>query len=134
MTRPSTIALALEAAARLTTAQILVAVCSGPRLMRLLGPVERSDTATEDACPRWPAARRVARVVDRVGNLLPWHPVCLPRAMTTRAMLRRRAIPCELHLGVTSTAPLAAHAWVTVGGRVVQGGSVEHVTPLATLR
>ncbi|MFV2103512.1 lasso peptide biosynthesis B2 protein [Micromonospora sp. LOL_024] len=134
MTRPRTIALALEAAARLTTAQLLIAVYSGPRLMRFLGPVERPTTATEETPPRWPAARRVARVVDRVGHLLPWRPVCLPRAMTTRAMLRRRAIPCELHLGVTSTAPLAAHAWVTVDGRVVQGGPVAHVTPLATLR
>nr|WP_240955843.1 lasso peptide biosynthesis B2 protein [Micromonospora sp. HNM0581] len=124
----------MEAAARLTSAQILVAVCSGPRLMRLLGTVARSADTPKDADPRWPAARRVARVVDRVGNLLPWHPVCLPRAMTTRAMLRRREIPCELHLGVTSTAPLAAHAWVTVGGRVVQGGPVAKVTPLATLR
>jgi hypothetical protein len=53
--------------------------------------------------------------------------------MAARGMLRRRGIPGELHLGIASTAPLSAHAWLTVGGHVVQGGPVRHFTPLATL-
>ncbi len=49
-------------------------------------------------------------------------------------MLRRRGIASAGHLGVVGTAPLSAHAWVTVRGRVVQGGPVTHATEVALLR
>ena len=88
-----------------------------------LGPV-RSDVSDE--------TMRIGRAVERVAAVLPWHPVCLPRAVAVASMLRRRGVECRAHLGVTSTAPPEAHAWVTVGGVVVQGGPVDHVTELAS--
>lgn len=77
-------------------------------------------------------AMLIGRAVDRVAAALPWHPVCLPRAVAVASMLRRRGIDCRAHLGVTSTAPPQAHAWVTVGGTIVQGGPIDHVTELAS--
>ncbi|GIJ46761.1 hypothetical protein Val02_36470 [Virgisporangium aliadipatigenens] len=134
MPRTRTLLLAGEAAVALTGATLAVRSLGQRRLMRTLGratPAETEETVRPERVRR---ARRVAGIVDRVADLLPWHPVCLPRALATRALLRRRGIACELHLGITGTAPLAAHAWVTAGGAVVQGGPIGHITPLATLR
>jgi hypothetical protein len=124
------LAVAAEAASLLTVAQLAVAYLGPRRRMRLLGSAGPPSpvSAVDDVRP----ARRVAGIVDRVADRLPWRPVCLPRAMAARWMLRRRGIPCELRLGIASTAPLAAHAWLTAGGRVVQGGPTDHLTPLAS--
>lgn len=125
----------VEAGALVTVAHLATRLLGSPRLMRVLGrPQPPGEAASPAPAATWGRARGLARLVDRVADRLPWRPVCLPRALATRAMLRRRGIPCELHLGITSTAPLAAHAWVTTGGQVVQGGPIHHITPLATLR
>jgi hypothetical protein len=99
---------------------------------RLLGRVddgEPSEAAV--AAPR--EALRVGRAVEGVARVLPWRPACLPQAIATRAMLARRGIPSRSHLGVVSTDEFAGHAWVTVGGMVVQGGG-SRATRLATFR
>ena len=75
-------------------------------------------------------AARVGRAVERVARVLPWRPPCLPQAIATRRMLRRRHISSRGHLGVVGTAPLSTHAWVTVHGAVVQGGPLPHVEEL----
>lgn len=122
----------------LTTALISVKVLGSRRLMRRLGTAEPAatgpTTAAGIATDRHRAARRFAGLVDRVADVLPLPLNCLPRAMATRSMLRRRQIPCELHLGITGTAPLAAHAWITTEGVVVQGGPVKRITELARVR
>jgi hypothetical protein len=116
--------LAIEAAAALTAASIAVRVLSHARVTQLLGrPSSRELEYTIPESPE-PQAPRVARAVSILARWLPWHPTCLPQAIATRWMLRRRAIPCEAHLGIVSTAPMMAHAWVTVRGTVVQGGPV----------
>jgi hypothetical protein len=129
-----TVLLAGEAAAALTVATLAVTLLGRRRLMRALGQVTPATPERVQRPEIARAARGVAGIVDRVADLLPWHPVCLPRAVATRTLLRRRGVPCELHLGISGTDPLAAHAWVTAGGGVVQGGPVGHITPLATLR
>jgi hypothetical protein len=124
-----------EAATLVTLASLVVQTVGSAPLMRLLGrahpPEPRGRPPARGTAVR---ARGLARTVDRVADRLPWAAPCLPRALATRAMLRRRGIPCTLHLGIASTSPLTAHAWVTAGGTVVQGGPIDHVTPLATLR
>jgi hypothetical protein len=128
------LAAAIEAGTFLVAAQFGVRLLSSRTLMRVLG---RADTYSGDRLVEpatWRRARSVARCVDRVADRLPWRAACLSRAIATRAMLRRRGIPCEVHLGILGTRPLAAHAWVTAGGLVVQGGRIDDVTALATLR
>jgi len=124
--------LAAEAALALAVANLAVRLLSQPRIVRLLGePVERMAGP-----PAYPGtrARLVAGAVTRVARFLPWHPACLPQAIATRWMLRRRGIECEAHLGVVATEPFAAHAWVSVHGTVVQGGPIGHASEIARLR
>jgi hypothetical protein len=49
----------------------------------------------------------------------PWmNALCLPRALATHAMLRRRGIASRLCLGVAREGQaLVAHAWVEISGR-----------------
>jgi len=50
--------------------------------------------------------------------------LCLPRALATHAMLRRRGIASRLCLGVTrQSGALSAHAWVEIGGTKIVGGA-----------
>ena len=124
-------ALFAEAAIALTVASLALHAVPRGRASRLLGRPRRADSAGVAGDPG-PRARGVGRAVERVAAALPWRPSCLPQAVATRAMLRRRGIACEAHLGVVSTAPLEAHAWVTVAGHVVTGGPLR-ATELAVL-
>jgi hypothetical protein len=132
--------IALEAAVTLAWSTIGVKALGPRRLMRLIGAVDRAGAALDNV--RAPAsdraaavrARRVGGIVERLAQVLPWHPVCLPQAIAVRAMLRRRGIDSTLHLGIASLEPLSAHAWVTVGEAVVQGGSIRSVTKVARFR
>jgi hypothetical protein len=125
--------LAAEAALALTVASLAVRVLGSSRTTRLLGFPATADQPQPSAAPG-AGVRRVGRAVERVSRVLPWRPVCLPQAIATRAMLRRRGIACDSHLGVIGSDPVTAHAWVTVGGTVVQGGPVGHVRELAVFR
>ena len=131
--RPATAArrlpLALEAAALLTAASVAKAVLPDARLTRLLGSAGPSAPRSPE--PPGPEALRVGRAVARVARHLPWRPTCLPQALATRAMLRRREIGCVSHLGVVGTDPVRAHAWVSVNGAVVQGAPVHNVVEVA---
>jgi hypothetical protein len=65
---------------------------------------------------RWSVEAWAARV--------PWRALCFERGLAVHRMLRRRGVPSVLHYGVAREAGggLAAHVWVTVGGRPVIGG------------
>ena len=64
----------------------------------------------------------------------PWgNALCLPRALATHAMLRRRGIASRLCLGVArQDQALVAHAWVEIGeGGVIVDREAGRFTPLA---
>lgn len=73
-----------------------------------------------------PAHRLVAHgvrwAVRAAARRLPWHPVCLPQALTAQWMLRRRGVPSTLYLGVDPGSRYDAHAWVRAGRLIVTGG------------
>lgn len=123
--------LGLEAAASLSAASLALRVVSRRRVTRLLGTPTPPSVEPVGAPGR--RARHVAWAVTRVADWLPWQPTCLPQAIATRWMLRRRGIPSDGHLGIVSTNPFAAHAWVSVAGAVVQGGPVGNVREIARL-
>ncbi|MFL5782753.1 MAG: lasso peptide biosynthesis B2 protein [Thermoleophilaceae bacterium] len=133
MTRTSLLlrrsALAAEAGLFLTLASVATRVLPASYATRLLG--RAGSASSGGARPADANALLVGRVVSRVTQLLPWHPTCLPQAIATRAMLRRRRIDCVSHLGVVETDPFKAHAWVTVNGSVVQGGLSRDPSELA---
>jgi hypothetical protein len=124
--------LASEAAGSLIVASVVLRVRGDRDLTPLLGVAHVP--SVHPAPRRDRDAERVGRAVSRVARLLPYHPTCLRQALATRWMLRRRGIACEAHLGVVTTEPFEAHAWITVGGTVVQGGPVGDATEIAVLR
>jgi hypothetical protein len=74
-------------------------------------------------------SRRLRRVINIACRVLPWNPVCLPRAMAAKAMLARRGYASVLTLGVGNVTnlkngaatPMTAHAWVTASDIIVSG-------------
>jgi hypothetical protein len=124
-------ALATEAALALTVASVRVRMHDDAETASLLGAERTTDAGAPPTKATVGPILLIGRTVERVAAILPWHPLCLPSAVATRYMLRRRGIDSRAHLGMTTTVPPEAHAWVTVGDVVVQGGPVEHVTELA---
>jgi transglutaminase superfamily protein len=75
----------------------------------------------------------VSWAVESVGAK-PWmNALCLPRALASHAMLRRRGIASQLCLGVVREGhELTAHAWVEVGGnKIVSDLEIGQFTRLA---
>jgi hypothetical protein len=70
-----------------------------------------------------PEARvgRVAWAIAAAARRTPWRSKCLEQAIATKLMLRRRAIPSTMYLGI-ARAPVETHAWVRVGRATVVGG------------
>ena len=68
-------------------------------------------------------ANWVAWAVEHAATRPGMHALCLPRALATQAMLRRRGIANRLCLGVARDGgELAAHAWIEVGNKKIVGG------------
>jgi hypothetical protein len=83
------------------------------------------------------AARAVARALERADSRLPLHFKCLPRAMATQWMLRRRSIPAAVVLGVLVAESRGTindlHAWVTTGNCVLIGELQDAHVPVLRL-
>jgi hypothetical protein len=78
-------------------------------------------------------ANWVLWAVESIGAK-PWmNALCLPRALATHAMLRRRGIASRLCLGVArQEQALVAHAWVEIGeNKVVSDPEMSRFTRLA---
>src|SRR5665213_4350652 len=73
------------------------------------------------------AALRSVRAIRSVELHGPTHPNCLERSMALWWMLRRNGIPGELHIGARKEgARFEAHAWVELGGEVLNDGAEVH--------
>jgi hypothetical protein len=128
----SRLPLAAEAAITLTIASLRLRWRAQSETTALLGSAQPAGPPAASRADASREAIRIGRAVERVATVLPWHPVCLPRAVAVTSMLRRRRIDCRAHLGVRGERPPEAHAWVTVGGVVVQGAPLDGVTELAS--
>ncbi len=75
---------------------------------------------------RFPLARRRSRyaeprIVQAVAEACVWYPkraFCLQRSWVTSLLLRRHGVASQVVIGFRPT-PLDSHAWVEVGGQVV---------------
>jgi hypothetical protein len=77
----------------------------------------------------------VGHSIQRATNNLPWHTVCLPRAMAAKFMLRRRKIGSVLYLGVNKneSSELGAHAWTKAGNQILTGEEdIQNFTVIAS--
>ena len=61
---------------------------------------------------------RIVRAVDLACVFYPKEVLCLQRSAAATCLLRKQGIPAELAIGVESL-PFRAHAWVEVGGEIV---------------
>lgn len=128
----SRLPLAIEATMTLTVASLRLHRRSQSETSALLGIARPASVPSASPSGASSEAIRIGRAVERVAAVLPWHPVCLPRAVAAASMLQRRGIACCAHLGVRDDKPPEAHAWVTVGGVVVEGAPIDGVTELAS--
>ena len=82
------------------------------------GSMPTSKAAAEDA-------RRVARIVERAAQRLPFDTKCLPRAMALSWLLRRKAIGDSVVFAVRPTdlrnSTDVLHAWVEIDGSKIIG-------------
>lgn len=101
---------------------LLTIMIGGLRLLQfrrfyraLASPAPRA--AAEDL----PLATAVARAVAAAAHYHPLSPTCLPRALTLWWLLRRRGLAAQFHIGArrVSATEIAAHAWVTHAGAVL---------------
>lgn len=127
----------VEAAAFLSTASLALRVLPFRVVARLAGGVEGGQPAGPVASD--PQAMAIGRAVSAAARHLPWHPQCLPQALAAAFMLRLRAIPSHLCLGVRlEGGVIKAHAWLMVGGPaggVVCGGpGAQHFAPVVAPR
>lgn len=128
----------MEAARELLRARLLTSIW--PRTF--CSELGRLSTCEEAVAAAWQedAAGEIGRIVAGVARGLPIQTRCLQQAIAVRRMLARRKIPAFVSLGVGRTQDAraaadlgrAAHAWVTVGSRVVSGSeSLENYAEVA---
>ena len=131
----------IEALAWLLLSRALIGLAPFQRWEPWLG--KRVPVAPEpNPAPSNPAtslrARRIGRAVDQAANRLPMVMKCLPRAMATQWMLRRRKVASRLLIGVLPPGQRGTaddlHAWVVVGTETVIGELGDAHRPVLALK
>ena len=56
------------------------------------------------------------------------HATCLYRALTAYALLVHRHPDTQFHVGAVRAGDVAAHAWITIGGRAVDADAWRYAT------
>lgn len=117
----------LGAADWLLLAEGLTALTAASLAIRLL-PFRKVAAAASrgagDALPDEVRLRKLRWAVTAWAKRVPWRAVCFQRGLAFHWMLQRRGIASRLHYGVAPSgeAGLAAHVWISVGGRIWMGG------------
>ena len=111
--------LLVEAAIHLARARLRIRNTPFAQVAAALGRLVPPD-AVGAATPRQAQhdiARDIGWAVRTVAPLVPFRAMCLEQSIAAQTMLRRRAIPSVLHLGVdrTDLKMKAAHAWLSAG-------------------
>ena len=119
--------LVIEAAFWLPAAQLALFLLPFPRIARYLGHLrsaELSEPGAEFSGSGETVAAEIAWAIERASRLLPYKPVCLPRALAGWQMLHRRGILGHLHFGASrneARAQFRGHAWLDACGVEVTG-------------
>lgn len=126
----------VEAAAFLIVVAFALRILPFRLIARMVGGVREgrpSSSPTGDL-----RAASIGRAVAAAARRLPWRPVCLPQALAAAFMLRLRAVPSHLCLGVRlEDGAIEAHAWLVVdgpaGGVVCGGAEAPRFVPIVSL-
>jgi hypothetical protein len=98
----------------LLAVDLLLKIAGFDRFLQLIAwwPTLRTNGQNAEAC------RRITAAVDRAATCYFKRAWCLQRSATNVCLLRLRGIEAELVIGARKL-PFGAHAWVEVGGSVV---------------
>jgi Transglutaminase-like superfamily len=78
----------------------------------------------------------IGSAVQRASRNVPWRTRCYVEAIVAKRMLKRRDIPCNIHLGLKkdlNTDTMTAHAWMTCGDIIVTGGPQKNLKEFTTI-
>ena len=105
--------------------------CARVRLgSKAAGTTLPSNELSHDQAAR--LVERIAYAIPRVAVRLPWRADCLVQARAAERWLASVGIASDLHFGVhrVKQPVFEAHAWLTVGSRIVTGGDISSYVPL----
>lgn len=73
----------------------------------------------------WLYVDTVSRQIKNVSRYVPWTSNCLVQATVGKILLRKKSIESTVSFGVKkSGSKMNAHAWLTVGPKIVLGGEI----------
>ena len=101
--------------------------------VRLGENADRAKVSLNPLSPEQDAlVERVAHVIPLVAARVPWRADCLVQATAAKRWLSASGIASTIHFGVPKEKQPAfeAHAWLTVGTRIVTGGDISGYVPL----
>ena len=103
---------------RLLMVEACVAALAARLALRLLPWRDAARVVRAVRClPRVAASESECRRAAAAAAAAVAHPTCLYRALIEYALLGRRYDAVRLHLGTSSHAGFASHAWITIDGR-----------------
>lgn len=75
---------------------------------------------------------RIAYVIPRLSDRLPWRSDCLIQAIAAQNWLLASGMPSEIQIGVENPkdGQFGAHAWLICGESVVTGGDISQYAPI----
>ncbi len=75
---------------------------------------------------------RIAYVIPRIADRLPWRSDCLIQAIAAQNWLARSGLVSEIQIGVerSQESPFGAHAWLIHEGKLVTGGDISRYQTL----
>ena len=124
---PADLLLAAEAMVLLAFFRVCLAIVPVRRIIRAITHGSAGEVASANGIAS-PAgiscARRVRWAVSAIARHSAVEFVCFPQALAGYMMLRWRKVPSTVVYGVARSpeGELHAHAWLTVGDRVILGG------------
>jgi hypothetical protein len=122
--RPAELLLATEALLLLAIFRLALALVPVRRITAAISRKPGTRSGPDIAGPMQATARRVQWAISAVARHSPLEFVCFPQALAGYTMLRRRHVSATIVYGVARSAQgeLLAHAWLTVGDRILLGG------------
>jgi hypothetical protein len=97
------------------------------RVARMIGLHQGENSAVPDLAQA-EEAERVGWAIRAAAKRTPWDSACLAQALSGSILLRRKAIPATVYLGVAKEKDMpeqvAAHAWLRCGENILTGGGV----------
>jgi hypothetical protein len=121
---------ALEAAAAIAATWVGIRVAGFRRWKAALARLAPRGTGSFDAkdAALMERARGIARIHEATSRHLSSHANCLEQSLVLWWLLVRRGIPAELRIGARKEAGrFEAHAWVELGGVVLNNAGEEHL-------